>query len=267
MEVDIFELNAELEDEHWWFCGRRTIMRRLVQAALPASGSSAVIDIGCGTGANIAALFSSHHCIGIDQSEEAIRLARTRFPKVDFVCGSVPADLEQTKDKTRFFLLMDVLEHVPDDAAFLSQLVTMLRPGEYLLLTVPADMSLWSEHDVSHGHYTRYDMQSLKKIWNGLPVRPLLLSFFNARLYPVIKLIRNLGRMRKRTWGKAGTDLEVPSKWINLFLKKVMEGEAKILVELLAGKRSRGYRRGVSLVALLQKEDEKQELQIPHFSR
>ena len=41
-------------------------------------------------------------------------------------------------------LLMDVLEHVPDDAAVVGSIVDALRPGCHVLITVPADMKLWS---------------------------------------------------------------------------------------------------------------------------
>ena len=39
----------------------------------------------------------------------------------------------------------------------LSGLLAAAAPGAYFLLTVPADESLWSEHDESFGHYRRYD--------------------------------------------------------------------------------------------------------------
>ena len=52
MQSAQFELHAELEEKHWWFRGRRHIIRRLVDQVLPAGKNTAVIDIGCGTGAS-----------------------------------------------------------------------------------------------------------------------------------------------------------------------------------------------------------------------
>ena len=82
------------------------------------------------------------------------------------------------------FLLMDVLEHVPDDFAFLSELLAASSPGAHFLITVPANPSFWSAHDESNGHYRRYEPDRLGRLWSGLPVTTRLLTYFNARLYP-----------------------------------------------------------------------------------
>ncbi len=49
----------------------------------------------------------------------------------------------------------DVLEHILDDAAALREVERVLRPGGCLLVTVPADMDLWSAHDEAVGHVRR----------------------------------------------------------------------------------------------------------------
>lgn len=254
MEADQFRLHAELEERHWWFRGRRRILGELVRRIWPQQGG-ALIDIGCGTGGNIAAFARTYRCLGIDPSPEAIHLARARFPGVEFICGSPPLELGEAGGASRLFLLMDVLEHVPDDAAFLAGVWRMLRPGDQLLLTVPADRSLWSIHDASYGHYRRYDPAQLERAWAGLPVERRLLSYFNARLYPLVKIARALSRLRRRPWGRAGTDLKLPARPINYLLEGLFAGEARVLVELLEGKRSRGYRQGVSLLALLRRTE------------
>ena len=80
---------------------------------LPARGGiSTIIDIGCGTGANIASFAEDFHSVGIDTSNEAVRWARERFPKVRFLVGRAPEDLGDLMGQARLFLLNDVLEHV-----------------------------------------------------------------------------------------------------------------------------------------------------------
>ena len=88
-------------------------------------------------------------------------------------------------EDARLVLLMDVLEHVPDDFKFLSELLAASAPGAEFLVTVPANPSFWSAHDESNGHYRRYDMDRFRAGVGGLPVTTLLLSHFNARLYPI----------------------------------------------------------------------------------
>jgi trans-aconitate methyltransferase len=254
MQSAQFQLHASVEDSHWWFAGRRRIMRDLVREVLPASGAPTVVDVGCGTGANLAALAEDYHCVGIDPSREAIELARRRFPGRRFLCGHAPRDLGQVMGEARLLLLMDVLEHVPDDFAFLSGLLAASAPGTRFLVTVPANPSFWSTHDESNGHYRRYDADRFQRVWSGLPVTTLLLSHYNARLYPIAHAVRSWSRWRGRATGRAGTDVSLPMRPLNEGLEAVFAGESRVLVDLLRGRRRRGYSAGLSLVALLRRD-------------
>jgi hypothetical protein len=150
-------------------------------------------------------------------------------------------------------LLTDVLEHVADDFAMFSELVAPLEPGAYLLVTVPADLALWSEHDRAFGHYRRYDNERLVQIWQGLPVRPVFVSHFNARLYPIVKLVRRWNRLSGRAVGEFGTDFRMPRRFVNSALRQCFAGERRRLVQLARGQTATPYRRGVSLMALLER--------------
>jgi len=258
MRTEQFQLHAEIEARHWWFVARRRIVRGLVGRVLPPSPEATIVDVGCGTGANIAALADAYRCVGIDTSDEAIRLARRRFPAVQFLVGHAPGDLGPIASEARLVLLMDVLEHVEDDFAMLSELLGALGPGCHLLVTVPADPTLWSEHDESFGHYRRYEQERLARLWADLPVTPLLVSYFNTRMYPLVRAVRAFNRLRGRASGRAGTDFWMPPGPLNRLLAGTFAGEARVLERALArvleGHRARGYRRGASLVALLRRE-------------
>jgi SAM-dependent methyltransferase len=253
MQLEQFELHARIERWHWWFVARRQIMRRLIEQVLPPHEQKRIVDVGCGTGGNLADLADDYDCTGIDTSRDAIQRACERFPRVRFVHGYAPRDLGELASQTDLFLLMDVLEHVPDDFALFSELLDAARPGSYFLVTVPANAALWSEHDVSFGHYRRYTAERLASVWQGLPVRCLLHSYYNTRLYPVVRAIRGFNRLRGHSGGAAGTDFSLPRPAINQWLTRTFAGESRTLVELLHGQRTEGYRQGVSLVALLQR--------------
>jgi SAM-dependent methyltransferase len=228
-------------------------MRDLVGEVLRPSPTSIVVDVGCGTGANLGALSSQYRCIGVDTSAEAIELAKARFPRVQFICGSAPGDVRHVLDRARVVMMMDVLEHVADDFALFSEVMAATNPGTYFLLTVPADPLLWSQHDVSFGHYRRYQRSRLEELWSGQPVRPLFVSHYNSRLFPAIKLVRALGRRRGRAAGEAGTDFRMPSSVVNRLLARVFAGESKRLQDVFRRDRP-GYSFGVSLIALLRRE-------------
>ena len=253
MDPSLFDLNAEIEGAHWWFAGRRSIMRAVLEHGLPP-GATTIVDIGCGTGGNVASLSDRWVSVGIDPSAEAIAHARRRFPDTEFLHGTAPGDLGDWAQRADAFLLMDVLEHVSDDKALLASLVEPLRPGSRILITVPADQRLWSDHDVSHGHFRRYDAASLRAAWSGLPVTELLLSHFNSRLYPVVRLVRALRRRRGHQAADEGSDLSMPMAPTNAVLRRIFSGESRRITRALAGNASAGYRRGVSLLALLRCE-------------
>ena len=164
MQTEQFQLHATYEERHWWFVARRQIVRRLVAAVLPPGRDSLILDVGCGTGANIADLASAYPCIGIDTSAEAIELARGRFPGVQFQVGVAPEDVGPAMQQVHLVTLMDVMEHVPDDFLLLSRLVAASSPGTHFLVTVPADNALWGSHDESFGHYRRYDRARLEMV-------------------------------------------------------------------------------------------------------
>ena len=121
------------------------------------------------------------------------------------------------------------------------------------LLTVPADPSLWSSHDVAHGHFRRYTLASFRALWAPLPLRARLCSYYNTRLYPAVKAVRWLNQQLGRSSGENDTDLSIPPRPVNRWLEQILAGEAE---RLKAGvdQPNLPYARGVSLVALLEKQ-------------
>jgi SAM-dependent methyltransferase len=252
MQSEQFQLHAEIEQSHWWFVARRRILKAVINAVLPPSAATTIVDVGCGTGANLAGLADQYQCIGLDTSREAVRLAAERFPQVRFVHAEAH-DAAAIIGTAQLVLLTDVLEHVADDFRMLSELLSMAAGGTYFLLTVPAEAALWSEHDRAFGHYRRYERDRFEQLWRGLDVTELFVSHFNARLYPVVKAVRRWNRWRGKAAGAAGTDFSLPNRLANSFLTRCFADERRRLVALAKGEHRRPYRKGVSLMALLRR--------------
>ena len=204
-----------------------------------------MVDIGCGTGANIGSLGTGYRGIGYDVSEEAVRHARERFPDATFVYGGV----DERAAGADLFLLMDVLEHVERDDLLLGGAIERARPGAWIFITVPADPELWSEHDVSFGHVRRYTRETLRTLLEAFPLEIRLLCAYNSRLYPLALAVRRLARLRGRSMGPAGTDLVLPAAPVNAALRRILAGESGRLRRAFRGS-VEGYRRGLSLIAV-----------------
>ncbi len=253
MQLPQFQAHSEMEQNHWWFLGRQHILATLLRELLPPSKSTHLIDIGCGTGGLTQYFSGEYSVMGIDPSEDAICFAKQKFPACTFIRGNAPEDVRDELSRADGVLLIEVLEHVEHDAEFVRSLLESMKSGAYLFIMAPADMSLWSPHDAAFEHYRRYDsVGEFRKLWDGPNVREVLVSYCNARLYPVVKLMRKLSKLRGKSWGKGGTDIEVPMKPVNVMLRNIFSGEAAHLKRVLHGT-GKPYSSGVTLMAVLKK--------------
>jgi len=247
MQPEQFETHARVEDHHWWFTARRAILLEVVSAIAPAG--TPVADVGCGTGGNAAAFGAAGHpVIGLDPSADAIALAQSRFPSLRFDVSSNAGDASAHLRNGGVLLLTDVLEHVENDRALFESAVSAVPSGGHLIITVPADASLWSPHDVAFGHFRRYSPEMLEVLISSQPVVARLLTPFNSRLYPLVAI--------RRRWVRGGAtkggDLDVPAGPFNRILHRIFAGEHRKLVAGIDRGRA-VYSRGVSLIAVLRR--------------
>src|SRR5256885_5264764 len=56
MERAVFDRMAELDQEHWWFLARRRILDQLIQRVVRPPEKARLLEVGCGTGHNLAML-------------------------------------------------------------------------------------------------------------------------------------------------------------------------------------------------------------------
>lgn len=145
-----------------------------------------VLEIGCGTG-NFTVQLAQHcrHLTAVDLDADYVATARSRLPhapQVEFLTG----DATQMTWGDRFdtVILLDVLEHIEQDAEFLHRLRSLLTPGGRLILKVPAGQRLYSSLDANVGHYRRYNKTSLAQILDAAQLTPETLRYFNLAGIP-----------------------------------------------------------------------------------
>ena len=252
MKETLYELHKEIEKKHWWFTARREIIHKILIRVAPPDDNLSIVNIGCGTGADLSYLSNSYRCIGIDSSKTAVSAAQKCAPSATVILSSsvevVPKRLESER---RLWLFLDVLEHIQDAHMFFSSYTQLMEPGETVIITVPANPKLWSYHDEAFGHYRRYTDKTLQLIWCELPYKCLLLSHFNTRLYPLIWLVRKIENILGKTTGKDGSDFQLLPELLNTMLHKIFYGEYKRLLRIMDG--SSSYKYGTSLIAVLTK--------------
>jgi hypothetical protein len=61
-------------------------------------------------------------------------------------------------------VLLDVLEHLEDDRAFIADLQARMSSGSLLVLTCPAFQLLWSDWDKKLGHRRRYTLRGFRSV-------------------------------------------------------------------------------------------------------
>jgi len=241
VEAELYHQMRDLEDRHWWFVGRRAIVASLLRSSgLPEDAR--ILDLGCGTGGNLAMLSAFGQMVGAELDEHAAQLARERG-LAPIVCGKLPDGLPLDTGIFHCVTLLDVLEHIDDDRATLEAVNRLLVPAGQLLITVPAFPFLWGAHDVAHHHHRRYRAKGLRQLLETTGYEITTLSYCNTWLFPVAAAVRLLRRCLPG--GDAGAELNLPPAPVNALLAAVFASERHLL--------RMGLPFGVSLVVLAKK--------------
>ncbi len=224
MSPEIYREMAQLEDSHWWFVARRTILRNALKS-LRLPENSQILEIGCGTGGNLVMLREFGAVTAVEMDDYAREQAQLHCDE-RILTGYLPNHMPELQ-KYDLVCLFDVLEHVPDDSSTLKYLHCLVKPGGYLVLTVPAYQWLWSQHDETHHHQRRYHANKLRNLACQAGWRVKRIGYFNIWLLPLIASYRIILKIVPRNTCK--TNIKLPPRWINNILKAIFESEAQWL--------------------------------------
>ena len=157
MQQHTYAIMDRVEDSHWWFVGRRaileTFLKKVASSLVTRHSPLQILDIGCGTGANLEMLAQFGQAEGVDVSDDALEFCQKKGLKVQKgLAETLPYD-DETFDITT---ALDVIEHLDDDIAGLKEMFRVTKKGGYAVVFVPAFMWLWGvQDDISH-HRIRY---------------------------------------------------------------------------------------------------------------
>lgn len=214
-----------LEERHWWHVSKRNAVTRLIEKYIGKKNLK-ILDVGCGSGMNLTALGKYGDAFGIDSSPEAIMFCKKRNLK-NVKLGIA----EKTGFAANSFDLitaLDVIEHTKDDSKSLEELYRILKPGGYIIITVPAYEALWSQWDVVLQHYRRYSREGLIKLLKDKKFEILKLSYmYSFALLPVIVVRFFKNRLYKDNYP---SDFSVTPDSANWLLKLVSKLELYLLL-------------------------------------
>ena len=169
MQQHTYSIMYQVEGGHWWFAGRRRIIEsflaplcQTLKAEPQPDLAIRILDVGCGTGANLEMLSQFGEAQGVDVSADALAFCRERG--LENVRQGEAEHLPWEDGSFDLVTGLDVVEHLDDDAAGLKEMRRVLSPGGYAFLFVPAFMFLWGVQDEISHHRRRYTLKDLQQV-------------------------------------------------------------------------------------------------------
>jgi SAM-dependent methyltransferase len=242
-DAGLFEQLAGVEDESFWFRARNRLLVQTVSELVPPG--ERFLEIGCGTGYVLAALAEDCNLrvTGSELFSEGLEYARRRVPAADLV----ELDAQEMPYEAEFGLVgaFDVLEHIEDDVGVLRGLHRALRPGGFLVVTVPQHPGLWSEADEHAHHVRRYRRRELISRVGGAGFEVVRTTSFVMSLLPLMAAARWRSRRSRRAYDPVAE--LVPPEPLNRAL------EAILRLECAAIRRGADLPAGGSLLLIAQR--------------
>ena len=213
---------AKIEENHWWFRERRALIARELKG-LP---TGCALDIGAAAGRNTTVLEEAGwKSFALEYDESGAALAKSRG--INVMRGDATR-LPVPDNHFDLAISYDVLEHIADDVAVVEEIKRVLKPGGHVLIAVPADPRLWSEHDVAVSHLRRYTRESLSKLFEEAGFVIEEVKSWNVLLRPVVA-------WKRRRPSNAGSDIKAVTAPLNRALHIVVAMERYLPTGKLPG--------------------------------
>jgi SAM-dependent methyltransferase len=181
MELEEYARIADAEQRHWWYRSMPALMRAVLGDRLRPG--LRILDAGCGPGANFGWLAPYGDVVGVDHSEEAVRLANERHPEMEALIGDI-TQLPFEDSSFDLALEITVVAMVPDDARAVAELARVTRRGGTVLLMEPAIPALRRDHDEVNRVLRRYRLAELEGLSRGAGLEVVRATHANSFLVP-----------------------------------------------------------------------------------
>jgi hypothetical protein len=203
-------------ENHYWNLFRKRVVHRLIKCR---GTGGRILEIGCGRGIVVDYLRRQGlDCWGVEMAAAPpITAAVAPYLRLGTPAEALDAGF---RDSVTTLVLLDVIEHIEDPAAFLCAVLAHYKNAVTILWTVPARRELWSNFDDYYGHFRRYDRRGCLALAADLGLDALAVGYFFHLIYPAIFLATRLRARR-------ATDLNGPqtrlSRWCHAVVARLFE--------------------------------------------
>ena len=205
MDSEEYLKMRRVEKTNWWFVGKR----ELVDSFLKKTKGNFFLDVGAGTGENTKKFSQTKKIFPMDINRTSLEFLSEKNRNVS------GGDMNKLPYKNNSFngaILLDIVEHIENDLAAMSEISRVVKKGGSIIITVPAHQFLWSYHDEALHHKRRYGKKELLSLVENSGFEIQYWSYWNSILFLPILLFRHV----KKLFGeKRSSDVKNMPKLVN----------------------------------------------------
>jgi SAM-dependent methyltransferase len=221
MDLKEEDILGDKIQSHWYYRAKCAALFK----NLDGYQAREVLDIGAGSGFFSRMLLKSGGaeratCVDIGYAED--RSETHDGKQIDFRRSIEGSDAD-------LVLLMDVLEHIPDERALLRSYVDLLPSGTRFILSVPAIQALWSAHDVFLGHCRRYSLEAFEEVVRSCGLVVDWGHYYYGAVLPIAASLRLLERRHAAGVVEPKSQLRVHSDVVNAVLWAACAAEVPVM--------------------------------------
>jgi SAM-dependent methyltransferase len=211
--MDYKDLEAGHTKDNFWFKAKNDLIEILMEKVCKNRCELRILNIGVGTGDDLAILnkFGENYVIDIDK--KALLIIDDELcveKKLADAC-----DLPYDHNTFDIIVSFDVLEHIEDDHKAISEIYRVLKNDGIMIFTVPAFQFLFSNHDEALLHQRRYNKKTIQNLISIFDNSHIF--FWNSLLFILMAVMRV---MKKKSKPKVD-QINLPV-WLNTLFYKLL---------------------------------------------
>lgn len=221
--------------DHFWMEWRFRFIRRSLERAGLLKRNGRYLEIGCGHGQFLKQCDEHLPDIAVDGCDlNLYALKKIENARGDVFVYNIFEMPESMHLKYEGIFLLDVIEHIDDDAAFLRKALEHAKPGGIVVINVPALSALFSKYDTVAGHKRRYTRKRLVSLFEQCGLEPVYISYWGFSLLP-IALLRKIYLLFVPERKVIAKGFRPGFPWVNSLLKLLMRVELALVRSPILG--------------------------------